>query len=198
LSHSSTSSRRQLDATTSFRDVLTKRAGPLLDRRSLGEGGCRAMQSFTPTLRQLSLRTSILAATALALVSTSHDVVGQAQGQLAKWHQWGGPQRNFNVPSPPLARTWGRRRSATTVAASARRRLLVDSRRRFHAGDDVSSGRLRGGGCTRRGERPHALGARLRCAADPRRLFRCLVQLRRARAVLNAAHRRRPGLRRGG
>jgi outer membrane protein assembly factor BamB len=65
------------------------------------------MQSFIATRRQLLLRTSILAGTALALAGLYHDVVGQAQGQSAKWHQWGGPQRNFNVSSPPLARTWG-------------------------------------------------------------------------------------------
>jgi outer membrane protein assembly factor BamB len=49
------------------------------------------------------LRTTILAAAALAVLS--HDL-GHAQGRSATWHQWGGPQRNFTVPSARIARTW--------------------------------------------------------------------------------------------
>ena len=64
------------------------------------------MQSFIPIPRKALLRASILAATALSLAGMSHDVVGQAQDRSQQWHQWGGPQRNFNVPSAPIARTW--------------------------------------------------------------------------------------------
>ena len=33
-------------------------------------------------------------------------IAGEAQGQAENWHQWGGPQRNFNVRSAPIARAW--------------------------------------------------------------------------------------------
>jgi outer membrane protein assembly factor BamB len=52
------------------------------------------------------LRILLLAAMALAVTAMSHDAVGRAQGRSETWHQWGGPARNFNVQSPPIA-AWG-------------------------------------------------------------------------------------------
>src|SRR5262245_56881447 len=52
------------------------------------------------------LRASIVTAAALALAGMSSSATGQAQGRPENWHQWGGPQRNFNVQSAPIARTW--------------------------------------------------------------------------------------------
>jgi hypothetical protein len=40
---------------------------------------------------------------ALMLAGISPGAVGEAQGRSENWHQWGGPQRNFNVQSAPLA-----------------------------------------------------------------------------------------------
>ena len=64
------------------------------------------MHSFNPALRKHLIRASIVTAAALALAGMSTYVSGQAQSRPENWHQWGGPQRNFNVESAPIARTW--------------------------------------------------------------------------------------------
>ena len=64
------------------------------------------MHSFNPALRKHLIRASIVTVAALALAGMSTYVSGQAQSRPENWHQWGGPQRNFNVESAPIAGTW--------------------------------------------------------------------------------------------
>ena len=64
------------------------------------------MQSFNPAPRKHLIPASIVTAAALALAGMSTYVSGQAPSRSENWHQWGGPQRNFNVDSAPIAHTW--------------------------------------------------------------------------------------------
>ena len=61
----------------------------------------------TPPGRVLiTTRTRVIWALVVLVAPVVITTIGQAQERSARWHQWGGPDRNFHVESARLAGTW--------------------------------------------------------------------------------------------